>query len=77
LQVERAGIRNLLHATDCQKHAPPELDDPRQTKRQLAADLSTPAAQKDFLSSLSEALTDEQLIYRCLLPISVAVQVII
>lgn len=52
-----------------------EMDDPRATRRQLAADLALPAAQQTFLDSLAEAIASDGLLRRCLLPINVSVAV--
>lgn len=71
--MSRAGIRGLLD--DNNQLQTLEMDDPRQTRRQLAADLSTTGARNAFLSSLSEALAAEELLHKCLLPITVTVQV--
>lgn len=78
IQVERAGINGLISNTGTNSHSQlqtPEVDDPRQAKLQLTADLGEKAARAVFLSSLSDALTDEELLHRCLLPITVTVQV--
>lgn len=76
LQVSRAGIRGLT-ADDEDAHQLPalEVDDPRQARRQLAADLASPTAREAFLDSLGEVLAAEELLHKCLLPITVCVQV--
>eukprot|EP00878_Enallax_costatus_P024090 GHUV01025681.1.p1 GENE.GHUV01025681.1~~GHUV01025681.1.p1 ORF type:complete len:600 (+),score=218.23 GHUV01025681.1:550-2349(+) len=78
LIVERAGIDGLISNSRTSGHSQlqtPAVDDPRQAKRQLAADLGNTAACDAFLSSLSDALADDELLHRCLLPITVTVQV--
>ncbi|WIA09029.1 hypothetical protein OEZ85_008443 [Tetradesmus obliquus] len=74
--VSRAGIRGLT-ADDEDAHQLPalEVDDPRQARRQLAADLASPTAREAFLDSLGEVLAAEELLHKCLLPITVCVQV--
>jgi hypothetical protein len=75
-QVSRAGIRGLT-ADDEDAHQLPalEVDDPRQARRQLAADLASPTAREAFLDSLGDVLAAEELLHKCLLPITVVVQV--
>lgn len=78
MQVERAGIRGLSADGDAAASdtaPPPEMDDPRRTKRQLNADLATAAAHESFLNNMSEVMAADELLRRCLLPISVTVQV--
>lgn len=77
VQILRAGISGVFGnaSSSNQQGDAPEVEDPRQAKRQLAADLSTSAAQTAFASSLADALADEDLLRKCLLPITVTVQV--
>lgn len=78
VQVDRSGIRGLAssNSSSCQQHAPEVVvDDPRQARRQLAADLSMAVAQQAFIASLTDAIADEELLRKCLLPITVTVQV--
>jgi hypothetical protein len=74
--VSRAGIRGLA-AEDEDAHQLPalEVDDPRQARRQLAADLASPTAREAFLESFGEVLAAEEMLHKCLLPITVTVQV--
>eukprot|EP00879_Flechtneria_rotunda_P031188 GHRR01034048.1.p1 GENE.GHRR01034048.1~~GHRR01034048.1.p1 ORF type:complete len:169 (+),score=79.21 GHRR01034048.1:523-1029(+) len=72
--VDRAGIRGLIDSADGQMPAP-EVDDPRQAHRQLSADLAVAAIRNSFMASLAEALSAEGVLRRCLLPITVTVQV--
>lgn len=75
MQVERAGIRGLSTAQHYSDTGAPDMDDPRYTRRQLQADLASPAAQQTFLDSLGEVMASDEQLRRCLLPISVTVSV--
>lgn len=77
VQVERAGIIGIVGdvSSTHQRADPPQVEDPRHAKQQMAADLCTTAAQEEFASSLAEALADEHLLRTCLLPIAVTEQV--
>jgi hypothetical protein len=47
----------------------------RRAKRQLCEDLAKPAAQQTFINSMSDIVTDDAQLRRCLLPMEVTNEV--
>jgi hypothetical protein len=85
LQLERCGCGGL-EAPDERRQAPGpgappapteglRVEDPRQLRRRLEAELAAPAAQEAFMAGLVEVVADEAMLRQALLPMVVTSQV--